>query len=214
MQGNLKKILSFSVIAIFILFISSCSKGTKGIEVNNDGTVVNSKLTDREQQLMRGTGADKSFIFDVNLKNKDINWIDCWIDHYEKGELKNKITDMGTEVKPSSDNIGIIMFSIQNNLTNKPDKIEEKWILSYNSKNSGGTGSITLTKSKMNLSSVSASSEKNQIVIDKPINLAVIEEGNNVTGISEDIFSNTNSSVKGISKENSVYILRCKFIHK
>lgn len=205
------KMLNFLILIIFMLFMTSCSKGSNIGGVSNDGIITNSKLTDREKQLMNGIGADKLFIFDVNIKNVNINWVEVWLDYYEKGELKSKITGVGTQVRPSNENLGFLMLSKQSSSANKK---EEKWIVSYNSKASGGTGSTTVTKPKINLTSVSMPSERNQIVIDKVINLAVIEEGDNVTGVSEEIFNNTNSYIEKASKANGIYILRCKFIRK
>lgn len=205
------KMLNFLILIIFMLFMTSCSKGSNVGGVSNDGIITNSKLTDREKQLMNGIGADKLFVFDVNIKNENINWVEVWLDYYEKGELKSKITGVGTQVKPSNENLGFLMLSKQSSSVNKK---EEKWIVSYNSKASGGTGSTTVTKPKINLTSVSMPSERNKIVIDKVINLAVIEEGDNVTGISEEIFNNTNSYIEKALKSNSIYVLRCKFIHK
>lgn len=203
--------LGFSIIMIFILFISSYNKEIKVVQVNNDGMIVNSKLTDRELQLMRGTGAERFFIFDVNLTNKDINGVECWVDYFEKGEFKNKLVGVGTNVININDNTGTIMFSVQNNLVNET---EEKLIISYTSKSGASTGSALVIKPKMIVSTDWVVNERNQIAKDKIINLAVIEKANNAIDTSHEIFKDTNSSIEKISKQNSIYILRCKFIHK
>jgi hypothetical protein len=206
-----KKSFKLCVTMIFLLALSSCNKATNKILVNNNGTIINSNLTAREQQLMRGTGAEKTFVFDVNLKNIDTNWIECWVDYYEKGEFKNKITGVGTTLKLGEENDGVIMLSLQDIVA---DEGTRKWIISYNSKSASGSGSTTTKKLKNKISSVSMSNEKNKIEVNKDINLAVIQEGANVTGSSQEVFNDLNTYIKESTKEDNVYVLKCKFINK
>jgi hypothetical protein len=58
------------------------------------------------------------------------------------------------------------------------------------------------------------SNEKNKIEVNKDINLAVIQEGANVTGSSQEVFNDLNTYIKESTKEDNVYVLKCKFINK
>lgn len=212
LRKNIKSVISLLFITIFILFLPSCSKEYKDEEKGHkDGTIVKANLTDKEQQLIRGLGADKQFVFDVNLQNKDINWIECWIDYYENGKFKNKILGSGTQINFENEPSGMLIFSTQNGSSKRE---EEKWILSYSSKGGAGTGSMVITKPKIYTSSSFSAREEGEIIIGEPVNLAFIVEGDNVSSMPIDIFSKSSISSEKLAQYSSAYIFRCKFIHK
>lgn len=212
LRKNIKSVISLLFITIFILFLPSCSKENKDAgKEHKDGTIVRANLTDKEQQLIRGFGAAEQFVFDVNLQNKDINWVECWVDYYENGKFKNKILGSGTQINFKNEPSGMLIFSIQSGLSKRE---EEKWILSYSSKGGSGTESMIVTKPKIYTSSSFSAREKGEIVIGEPINLAFIVEGDNVSSTPIDIFNKSNISSEELAQYNSVYIFRCKFIHK
>ncbi|MBI6872113.1 hypothetical protein [Clostridium aciditolerans] len=212
LRKNIKSVISLLFITIFILFLPSCSKENKdGRKEHKDGTIVKANLTDKEQQLIRGFGADKQFVFDVNLQNKDINWVECWVDYYENGKFKNKILRSGTQINFKSESSGMLIFSTQNGFSKRE---EEKWTLSYSTKGGSGTGSMVITKPKIYTSSSFSAREEGEIIIGEPINLAFIVEGDNVSSTPIDIFNKSNISSEELAQCNSVYIFRCKFIHK
>lgn len=207
-----KSIICLLFITIFILFLPSCSKEYKdGEKEHKDGTIVRANLTDKEQQLIKGFGAAEQFVFDVNLQNKDINWVECWVDYYENGKFKNKVLGSGTQINFKNEPSDMLIFSIQSGLAKRE---EEKWILSYSSKGGTGIGSIIVTKPKIYTSSSFSAREKGEIVIGEPVNLAFIVEGDNVSGTPIDIFNRSSISAEELAKYSSAYIFRCKFIHK
>lgn len=212
LRKSVKSIICLLFITIFMLFLPSCSKEYKdGEKEHKDGTIVKANLTDKEQQLIRGFGADKQFVFDVNLQNKDINWVECWVDYYENGKFKNKILGSGTQIDFKNEPSGMLIFSTQSGLSKRE---EEKWTLAYSSKRGSGTGSMIVTKPKIYTSSSFSAREKGEIVIGEPVNLAFIVEGDNVSSTPIDIFNRSSISSEELAQYSSAYIFRCKFIHK
>jgi len=43
-------------------------------------------------------GIEKTFIFDLNLLEANINWGDVWIDQYENGKFKQRLLNLGSSV--------------------------------------------------------------------------------------------------------------------
>jgi hypothetical protein len=211
-NNKLKRITGFFIIMLYGLIICSCNKTSSTFKTNNAGTIASSKLTDREKQLIGGIGAENVFVFDTNLKGMDINWVECWVDFYENGIFINKITGVGTDIKLSKENNGIIMLSLQDTLNEmEPGR---KWITSYNSINGGGTGSIVTKKSKNYVSYATISKDRTEVEVNKDINLAIIQEGTKVISITQEVFKDIDSYIRDSSKDNNVYVFKCKYIKK
>ena len=199
-------------IIIFSLIICSCNKTHLKQHKNIHGKIVIATLTDREKILVSGMGAQSSYIFDITLKDKDVTWIDFWVDHYEKGVLKSVALSGGVEInfKDKKEKKATLIFSIQDNPDNKK---EEKWILSYN-ESFGASFSKIILKDKETNMSASIGNNNIEIVKDKNLNLAAIRQGKNSNGFSAGIFGDAQSALDEIRETDHVYMLRCKFSHK
>lgn len=105
-----------------------------------------------------------------------------------------------------------ILFSTQ---ASKSNKVEEKWTFSIISKNNPGytcsTYSSMVAKVKPDIGSMSIGTQKNKILVDEPINLAVcVSNEKSPSTILAGVFYN-NEALKQVITNDYVYILRCKF---
>lgn len=91
----IKSFIPLILVSSLSLVIISCDKTNYKTEkednkpTNKLGQITKATLTDREKGLVSSLGGINTYVFDVKL-NKDTNsdWVDLWIDHYEKGILK------------------------------------------------------------------------------------------------------------------------------
>lgn len=215
------KVLSLVVILIFTLYFQGCNnnnntgKENKTDIVKSSGEIAETKLTDREKELLQGLDIDKYFIFDANIKDKKIGSLELWVDYYEKGSFKNKSFGLKNDIQlPKEENIKMI-FSTQKVMGNKS---EEKWTFSASSNNGGGKGSTNIKVSESIRGLTWSSIQKSEIVTEKEIILAAIAgtEGNSMSSISIDEINVDDEVIKNkvierLLKNDYVYIIKCKF---
>jgi len=217
---NIYKDLSLVIILIFTLFFYGCSDDrvdnafkTNAYQVA--GEIVETKLTDREKEVLQGLDIDKYFMFDANIKDKNIKSIDFWADYYEKGSFKNKCSGIGTNIQASQDKNIKMIFSTQKSVSNNS---EEKWTFSVLSSGSVGKGSTSIKIPEkiqgINWINIKAS----EIVIGREVILAVIagSEGNIGTSISIDALNENDEAIKNqvnkeLLKNDCLYIIKCRF---
>lgn len=216
---NIFSAISLAVILICILFFQGCNSNDKNKfgktnVAQGAGEIVQAKLTDKEKQLLQGLEIDKYFIFEANIKDKNIKSLDVWTDYYENGKFKVKVSGIGTNIELPEDKDLRIIFSTQRALTE--DK-KERWSFGITSTNGGGRGSTVIEKSKDVISSTWSSIEKKEIDIGKDMTLAVIAEAkeNGITSISVNELNGEKAikseAMKNVLKNNYVYIIKCKF---
>lgn len=113
---------AFIFIFINIIFINltACNDNKR----TGLGTIQPAKLTTEEKGLINGVGADKKFVFDFKLTNDKINALECWMEHYSHGQLKEKILNVETSVESPSQSKERIIFSTYPINT---ESGEEKW---------------------------------------------------------------------------------------
>ncbi|MBM7869979.1 hypothetical protein JOC70_001449 [Clostridium pascui] len=214
------KVLSLAVILMFTLYFQGCNSNNTGKEnktdiVKSSGEIVETKLTDREKELLQGLDIDKYFIFDANIKDKKIGSLELWVDYYEKGSFKNKCFGLKNDIQlPKEKNIKMI-FSTQKFMGNKS---EEKWTFSTSSNRSGGKGSTNIKVSESIRGLTWASIQKSEIVTEKEMILAAIAgtEENGMSSISIDEINADDEVIKNkaterLLKNDYVYIIKCKF---
>lgn len=218
-NNNIYSGLSLIIILICTLFFQGCNNDRnneliKGNTTQGDGEIVETKLTDKEKELLQGFDIDKYFMFDSTIKNKNIKYIEFWVDYYEKGIFKDKCFGIGTDIQlPQDENIKLT-FSTQKYI---PNTSEEKWTFSIVSNGSTSKGSVNIGLSE-NIQSQSWDNAKaSEIIIGKEVNLAVIAgtERNTMSSISVDTLNENdevirNKAFEELLKNDHVYILKYK----
>lgn len=213
---NLHLIKNFIVFVLIIslsLVITSCDKLTakdknENIKKSNTlGKITIASLTDREKGLVRGLGGDTTYIFDVNLDKKiNSDWVDLWIDHYEKGVLKEpkRFLGFGLTIGEKKLLTDTFIFSIE---SSSNDTNLEKWVLANNSCRST---SFKVKDSKFNGFSI-MSNDNIEVLEDTVINLLILKKGENSNYLYNNVFSDEDALKKDIAETEELYLLRCKF---
>lgn len=208
-------VLSLATILMSILFFQGCRTNHQGGNNKSDivqgaGEIVEAKLTDNEEQLIKAVGVDRFLVLDASIKDSNIKWIDFWVDYYEKGQLKNKLSGIGTEIESSKNQNMRIIVSTQ---WFKTDTREEKWCFSMTSYNGTSTGSTIVQKPKEASASAWSGIKSGKIIMGEEMILGVIAEGKDSTAIPGYFFESKDkdTAMKELLKNDYVYIIKCKF---
>lgn len=217
----IKICIAFVLIISLSLVIISCNKtndnaGDKAKdnienEVNktsrNLGLITIASLTDREKGLVRSLGGDTTYIFDVNLdKHINSDWVELWIDHYEKGVLKepSRFLGFGLTIGEKELLTDTFIFSIE---SSSNDTNLEKWVLATNGCSST---SFKVKDSKFNGFSL-MSNDNIEVLEDTVLNLLILKKGENSNYLYNNVFSDEDALKKDIAETEELYVLRCKF---
>lgn len=200
---NLKKFI-FTVILLvtFSILLSSC----KIIDLTKENVILKSELTNKENNLIKGTGSDKYFVFELNLEEGEYQWIELWVDLYEYGEYKGTHNNLGTLIDNDKDKH--IMFSIQEfNDT-------ERWVVSYFDNNT--VSSRTSITNKKYSSSTWSDTNKVEIIEGEEHPLAVIlgTNSNNISSVPIGFFINESDYIDDLLTNDYVYILKCRLYNE
>lgn len=193
---------AFVVWAVIILFLSGCSNHkviTKGL----NGRIIPTELSASEKQLLNAIGVEKYFVFWVSLPKGEKGFAHYWVDYYQNG-VKKKLIDGKTAFQSLGDNGDKVVLAT---LSSDPEAKVQDWIISYIS-NGGFSRLKAGIPIEKNSASTSASSSGTDIIIDKPVILAVITQNHSSsTMISKGVFAGEDTALKDLLSSNeSVYI--------
>lgn len=211
-----KSFILLILIGSLSLVIVSCDKSNYKAEkedskpTNKLGQITKATLTDREKGLVSSLGGINTYVFDVKL-NKDINsdWVDLWIDHYEKGILKepSQFISSGLTIGEKKTLNSTFIFSVE---SFSGDTKVEKWILANN-----GASATSLKVKDSKFNSFSSMSNNNiEIIEDTILNLVILKQGKQSNSLATSVFSDEEELKKDIAETEHLYILRCKFSNK
>ncbi len=198
------------LLIITLLTFSGCTKHdeVKSIKVDdeindiNQSKIVKTKLTKNEKLLIEGTGCKQYFVFDAELED-NFEWCEFWVDAYEFGENKRIVAKLGR--LGNKDNSA---FHIMLTIHDAMDK-QEKLVL-Y----SGGSSCSTIeTNTTEEMITTHKSVNNVNIVEGEEIPIAVIlqKEGNEITEISQDFYTNKEQYLKDLKTYDYSYVLKCRF---
>lgn len=217
---NAMSTLTLIIIFIFTLLFQGCSTANN-IEINNTytppiiGEIVETQLTDREKKLISGFNIDNFFIFDANIKNKNIEDINFFVDCYEKGSFKGRNHSVATNVESLKTNNFKMIFSSNISPANNSDEI---WTLSMTDNETSGKSS-SIIKFPENIHGTSFVNIKHsEIIKGKELILAVItkSERTNLSSSTIDSLNDKDETIKEqankeLLKNEYVYIFKCIF---
>ena len=196
----LSRLISFvCLILVLIIPLSSCSTKTAKNEDEkvNPAEIKRIELKQIDASLLRAAGINDSFIFEATVPDKSIKFIEYWVDHYEKGKLKGKISET-EQLVPHR-----VILSMS---TPERNAKSQEWILSTYSESVIGIGNKVLVP---NLPiGWTGPNDKQILVKGKITNLAYVTMGT----VSDELWSDPlgGGFKKLITNNDHVYILRCK----
>lgn len=193
------------VISIFILlFIGSSA-------LKKEETIELVSLDDREKMLLEASGANHYFVYDVMMESK-YSKVESWVEHYENGEfIKTSDVIFAHYGSPVSAKNGNLIFTLNNNFADYDKQI---YMLSF--RNDEGTSKgWTVIDNYSGSSFQHAVNEKEKIVTDEPIVIAVIAGGQtNIVNFSDKVFSKDKEELDKVLQNDYAQIFYLRFSEK
>lgn len=200
MKRMIKKWLG---ILVLLTLIGCSSESTTGQKV--DGVLKPVKQNERNAQLISSLGFDQLFMYDLDIKNKDMKMIYFWIEHYKNGEKQEDLINGATATNEEmSLAVSKLNFKLEDETT------YTRW--TYSVADGVALSSMeslpmeVVDPEKLGMASTWMDDEF-KIKAEKPINLAVIAryDGNSVgIGLDEEIIQ------RAIQSSDEVYVVKVK----
>lgn len=180
------------------------SENTEAIQQNR---IMKADLTNREVNIINGTGCSKYFVFDVQLSDK-FSYASIWVDKYESGEMTGKtFGGLGTTLNEENNLLNMMMT------THHLKGEDEKWVIAL-----GGGSASTLVKQKGNMMSVWQSVDEIEIKDGQETIVAVIlnddienNERTGMSGVPAEFFTCTENCEEYLKEYDYAYVLKAKF---
>jgi hypothetical protein len=208
-----KKILMMLLLGLVLIGTVGCQdnipldKNVENTEAIQQNRIMKADLTNREVNIIKGTGCSKYFVFDVQLSD-EFSYASIWVDKYESGEMTGKtFGSLGTTLNEESNLFNMMMT------THHFKGEDEKWVIYI-----GGASSSTLVEKKENIMSVWQSTEEIEIKDDQEIIVAVIlssEMNNNertvMSSVPGEFFTCTENCEEYLKEYDYAYVMKAKF---
>lgn len=207
---KISKFISCFLIFFIIFGTVGCNKDKKKFQSDlkkSNNIVKKSELTVSEEGLLKASGYNKYFIFDLQLTKNEYKWVHFWIDFYENGNKKKEILKSKMLIGELGKESNRILMAVQN------CNDEEKLIISLIQDNGAISVSKLEHKLKQEFISTWQQVEKIHIAEGKDMTLAVILEkhGNSINSVPIDFFQNEEKYMNELLKNDFVYIFKCRF---
>ncbi|MCP1308238.1 hypothetical protein [Paenibacillus tyrfis] len=154
---------------------------------------------DEYASIQSAAGTDSLFIYKFQTDDESMTQIDCWLEHYVNGSLKETVASMGTRIRPKREN------KLYWSLTSVNDK-EQMWIVSVRDGGSFSSSKGSIAKEAFTSSTWGSMIGSQKIVPEEPITLSAIvrkkEQGSTTFKPDPDEL---------IKSYDEVYLLKCRF---
>jgi hypothetical protein len=176
-------------------------------ETVQQNKIIKADLTNREVNIINGTGCSKYFMFDVQLVD-EFSYVSIWVDKYEYGEMTGTtFGGLGSTLNKESNLLNMMMT------THHFKEEDEKWVITI-----GGASSSTMVKQKGNMMSVWQSVEEIEIKDGQETIVAVIlnadihnDERTGMSGVPAEFFMCTENCEEYLKEYDYAYVLKAKF---
>ncbi|PAV29683.1 hypothetical protein CIL05_09935 [Virgibacillus profundi] len=184
---------------ITLSLLSACSN-----EVESDAVIEEAELTEFEKNLIELTG-DQSFVYDYEINNDEVKEIHTFIDYYEKGELIERVSEMGTTLSETQSDDPMRTVFIRKQVNEN----EEQWITSIMS-NSGSSSADAVNdiskRKEMNSASWGGITSRTPVNIgEKQVVASIVKSNKN--GVSTYNIIETEDDLKRATDYEQVYII-------
>ncbi|TQR21013.1 hypothetical protein [Psychrobacillus vulpis] len=191
-------LLTFPVVLLAIA-LWGCTNNTLA-----DNGVFEVELTDREEFLLNTT-TDKYFVFDFQVSNGYKN-LSLWVDKYEFGQLvEEEINYLSMNIEKK----GTIIFTTSEIMKNPK---EFSFNLSISSNGTFSRGNTQLKMPSMVQSTWGSNPLENNPISDDMILASICySNGNGMSSLSKEFYTDLDSHLDEIEGYDVVYVLRSKF---
>ncbi|MBU5483687.1 hypothetical protein KQI86_05045 [Clostridium sp. MSJ-11] len=212
-----KLIDKFKIIFIICILLSgvlfvSCEKNSSGTLSNkNNGVITKSRLTSEEEKLVESL-ADRYFIFDVEFGKEEYQWVELWVDEYEKGVKKERVLGFGSSLDNEKEKNSRIIVSINDNVAD--NNKNELWSFALVNNNGIAKAKSTITKKESAMASTWDSVENLEIKEGDTLSLATMlySKDGSFRSLSKDFFKEPEKYTKELAEYDYAYIIKCKFL--
>ena len=115
----MRRIYEILIVLILIILLAGCRQGVT--------TIKTAELTESEKELLSSVGAERYFVFDVDLSHMDFLRLEYRVDYYEKGKLVGQVTDGATSGHSSEKKQERLIWSQIKSGGNQ----DENWVISF-----------------------------------------------------------------------------------
>ncbi|SDH47819.1 hypothetical protein [Desulfosporosinus hippei] len=210
MSKSLKVLLTICIIS---LITTGCSKtehttnGLTDVALNADnsqekGIIKVIEFDDSQKKIISGIGASLNdiFYFEYNGIPKEYNWLEVWIEYYEKGQKTSKLLSINEGA--AKDGSILCRFEDIDNKTritiNGSSLLKEKPIMEQ-----------SVTTNKKNVSSILCDSDAEFLLA-----VRVVDGGNSSALIPDEIFTDLTFDDQELYQNDYVYLVKGRFYSK
>ncbi|MEW9097042.1 MAG: hypothetical protein AB2417_18350 [Clostridiaceae bacterium] len=194
-----------------VLFVSCGKNSSDTLSNKNSGVITQGKLTSKEEALVKSL-ADRYFILDVEFGKEKYQWVEFWVDEYEKGVKKERILGFGSSLDSGKEKGSKIIVSINDNVADDNEK--ETWSFALANSNGMAKAKSTITKKESAIASTWGSAENLEIREGDTLSLAAIlysKEGS-FRNLPQEFFKEPEKYEKELLEYDYAYIVKCKFL--
>jgi hypothetical protein len=153
-----------------------------------------------DYKVMKSTGVDEAYIYDIRSSDKSIKHIEYWVEHYKDGSFNGRLIQSGSDMIPNQE------MRISISRTDINEKLE-MWNVSHLREENSGWATMVSAVNEFQLAASNSILQKEEIIKDKELNLSAVirnKAGNSITllGSMEDLIQNN----------DEVFIFKCRFV--
>lgn len=172
------------------------------------GIINATELTKKEENLIKGIGATRFFVFDYSIDQSDQIKVDFWVEYYYKGEYKENLLGIETMLNKQEEKGQLVISNIA---AQDHTEIWNLSILTGDSSISSTKNEIALPKD-MNGMTWDRGVTHQEIYLNQATTLAVITGGSGqVSGVAAGVYENDEVAIKELMKNDYVYIFKVRF---
>ncbi|EEG76272.1 hypothetical protein [Dethiobacter alkaliphilus] len=195
------KIWCLVIICAFVFLVGCGSRNAEYIrEV---------ELSASQRDLIYGAGADVFLVFDLKIEPDKYQRVESWIEHYQSGQLVEKIDRQiynGSGLRAAK---GRLVFTLRENILDR-DKTEYRVSISVDGMRATAW-ELLETGERDGHSFIKANSEQ-AIVEGQAIMLAVQAKGRSTEIVSDEIFRGNKEEFAKLLKNDEVFVYYLQFL--
>ena len=207
---KLKKcVIGIVMIIMIVISFMGCQGIVDSKPVLEKNRIIKAELTNEEANLIDGTGIDYYAVFNIELKD-EFNYVYIWFDKYEYGEKTGNIDRKGKSIMLKNDSNTILQAMLT--INDLPIEVSEdvEWHFSLGDDSTG----ILLESHKYD-DFMAARKCPNNVEIKEGEESVLFgqfyQKGNNMDGMPEDLFANTDDYEVILVDIDIAYILKAQF---
>lgn len=202
--------LSRLLLPLFLLLtVTGCDREEEVLTAS--GYIASAELTSQEETLLKAVTGSKYLVYDIDITDDEIGWIEYWIEFYRNGSAEKRILGAGSRIDQPREEPQrlLITFSFDS------DEQEETWnvaLIHGDSMTRSNTSTEMPVRSPYSMTWEQA--DHQDIFFEDEIALAAIvaEDGSSSgVGISSSNLEDDDGLDRIIETNQYVYLIKCRF---